>query len=149
MSPSNSSADGDSNIQVKKGDHISGIPRQTLKVRLGYELTPAWSVGSNIVMAAGQYARGDENNEDANGKVPGYTVVHLDTHYQLNDNWRLFAKVNNVFDSKYSTFGLLGENLYNGLDEQFRSPAAPRAAWVGVTYEFGRPKGSATHSDLD
>jgi outer membrane receptor protein involved in Fe transport len=149
LSVSNSSADADGNIQVKKGDHITTIPRQTLKVRLGYEITPAWSVGSNIVMAGSQYARGDENNQDVNGKVPGYTVVHLDTHYQLNDNWKLFAKVNNVFDAKYATYGLLAENLFNGQDEQFRSPAAPRAAWVGVTYEFGRNKNAAAKPDLD
>jgi len=130
-------------ICVHKGDRIPGIPRHTLKVRLGYEITPAWTVGSNIVMAAGQYARGDENNQDVNGKVPGYAVVHLDTHYSVNDNWKLFAKINNVFDNEYATFGVLGNNIFNGLDEQFRSPAAPRAAWVGVTYEFGKPKGSA------
>jgi len=142
-------------ICVHKGDKIPGIPRHTLKIRLGYELTPAWTVGTNIVTASGQYARGDENNQDVSGKVPGYTVVHLDTHYAINDNWKLFAKVNNVFDNDYATFGVLGSNAFAGgsfdataaatswTDEQFRSPAAPRAAWVGVTYEFGRPKGAA------
>lgn len=150
LSPSNSTADVDGKIQVSKGDRIPGIARQTLKVRLGYDITPAWSVGSNILMAASQYARGDENNQDENGKIPGYAVVHLDTHYRLDENWKLFAKVNNIFDTKYSTFGLLANNLYTGNDEQFRSPAAPRAAWVGVTYEFGRAGKKATgQPDLD
>lgn len=153
-SPSNSVAiaNGVSTIQVTKGDRIPGVPRHTLKLRLGYEVTPSWTVGSNIVMAAGQYARGDENNQDVNGKVPGYTVVHLDTHYSVNENWKLFAKVNNVFDSKYSTFGVLGDNIFSTAvnpAEQFRSPSAPRAGWVGVTYEFGKPKGSAAKPDLD
>ncbi|GBG15946.1 TonB-dependent receptor [Novimethylophilus kurashikiensis] len=142
-SPSNSTADGAGKIPVTKGDKIPGIPRQTLKLRVGYEVTSNWSVGSNVVMAAGQYARGDENNKDINGKVPGYTVVNLDTHYAINDSWKVFAKINNVFDRDYETFGVLGTNIFNGQDEQFRSPAAPRAGWVGVTYEFGRPKGSA------
>lgn len=149
-SPSNSSADGSGNINVSKGDRIPGIARQTLKMRLGYDITPAWSVGSNIVVAAGQYARGDENNQDVNGKVPGYAVVNLDTHYSVNDNWKLFAKVNNLFDKKYATFGVLGANIFNGdAAEQFRSPAAPLAGWVGVTYEFGKPKGSASKPDND
>ncbi|MGZ8258214.1 MAG: TonB-dependent receptor family protein [Methylotenera sp.] len=149
-SPANSGADPiTGQIQVAKGNKIPGIARQTFKVRAAFDVTPVWNIGSNIVMAAGQYARGDENNQDANGKVPGYTVVHLDTHYRVNDNWKLFAKVNNVFDNKYATFGVLGNNIFNAqAAEQFRSPAAPRAAWVGVTYEFGRAK-TASAVDTD
>lgn len=140
----NSSANGAGEIQVNKGDRIPGIARQTLKFRVAYDVTPDWNIGTNIVFASGQYARGDENNQDVNGKVPGYGVMHLDTHYSINKNWKMFAKVNNVFDTKYATFGVLGENIFNGdAPEQFRSPAAPRAAWVGLTYEFGRSKTAA------
>jgi outer membrane receptor protein involved in Fe transport len=143
-SPANSSADGVGQIQVTKGDRIPGIARHTLKLRAAYDVTPSWNVGTNVVLAASQYARGDENNQDVNGKVPGYAVVHLDTHYSINDNWKLFAKVNNVFDTEYATFGVLGNNIFNFLaTEQFRSPAAPRAGWVGVTYEFGGKKSAA------
>ncbi len=148
-SPANSSADGAGQIQVTKGDRIPGIARQTLKLRAAYDVTPAWNVGTNIVMSAGQYARGDENNQDVNGRVPGYAVFNLDTHYSINQNWKLFGKINNVFDNQYATFGVLGNNIFNGLAaEQFRSPAAPRAAWVGVTYEFGTKK-SASAVDAD
>ncbi len=148
-SPANSSADGTGQIQVSKGNRLPGIARQTLKLRAAYDLTPSWNVGTNVVMASGQYARGDENNQDVNGKVPGYAVMNLDTHYSINNNWKLFAKVNNVFDNDYATFGVLGNNIFNGLAaEQFRSPAAPRAAWVGVTYEFGTKK-SASALDAD
>ncbi|OIR12409.1 vitamin B12 transporter BtuB [mine drainage metagenome] len=142
-SAANSSKDGSNQIQVTKGNRIPGIARQTLKLRAAYDVTPAWNVGTNVVIAAGQYARGDENNQDVNGKVPGYAVMHLDTHYTLSDSWKLFAKVNNVFDTQYATFGVLGNNIFNSLDEQFRSPAAPRAGWVGLTYEFGRAKKSS------
>ncbi|OIQ81756.1 vitamin B12 transporter BtuB [mine drainage metagenome] len=164
-SSANSSADpATGNIQVNKGNTIPGVPQQTFKLRLDYQITPAWTVGSNIVSASGQYPRGDENNQDVNGKVPGYTVVHLDTHYDVNDNWKLFAIVNNIFDKNYSTFGILGQNEFTGPgnsfvtssaswnNEQFRSPAAPRAAWVGVTYVFDKPRGgaaSAARTDLD
>ena len=161
-SQSNSSQDAHGNIQVNKGNFIPGVPRHTLKVRLGYQITPDWTVGSNIVTASSQYARGDENNQDANGKIPGYTVVNFDTHYSVNSNWKLFAKINNVFDKNYATFGLLGVNEFTGpgnsyttntaswnANDQFRTPAAPRAAWVGVTYEFDKPKGGAAKSDND
>ena len=153
-SPSNSSA-VNGEIQVTKGDRIPGIARQTLKIRAAYDVTPSWNVGTNIVVAAGQYARGDEYNQDVNGKVPGYAVLHLDTHYSINNNWKLFAKINNVFDTQYATFGVLGGNIFsldganNPINEQFRSPAAPRAGWVGVTYEFGRSKTASAAVDAD
>ena len=51
-------------IQVSKGNKIPGIPEHTLKLRLTYEITSQWKVGSNIISASNQYARGDENNQD-------------------------------------------------------------------------------------
>ena len=147
-SAANSSKNALDQIQVSKGNHLPGIARHTLKLRAAYDITPSWNFGSSIVMASGQFARGDENNQDVNGKVPGYAVVNLDTHYTINNNWKLFGKVNNTFDHDYATFGILGVNIFNGQDEQFRSPAAPRAAWVGVTYEFDTKK-SVSAVDTD
>ncbi len=148
-SSSNSTADTNGIIQVNKGDKIPGVPQNTIKLRLGYEITQAWYVGSNIVATSSQYARGDENNQDFHGKIPGYTVVNLDTHYVLSRNWKLFANINNVFNQNYSTFGLLGTNEFTGpgdlfssdpatwnTNDQFRTPAAPRAGWAGINYEF-------------
>ena len=154
-SPSNSLADdgtgsiGKGNIQVNKGNRIPGISKQTLKLRASYEVTSAWNIGANVILASSQYAHGDENNRDSNGMVPGYAVMNLDTHYVINPTWRVFAKVNNVFDNQYATFGQLGQNIYTGNDEQFRTPSAPRAAWVGITYEFGRAKTAAASVDND
>jgi outer membrane receptor protein involved in Fe transport len=143
-SQANTSQDINGVIHVNKGNRIPGIARQTLKLRSTYEVTPEWNVGGNLLVAAGQYAHGDENNQDANGKVPGYAVMNLDTSYKLNANWILFAKVNNLFDKEYVTYGQLGQNIYTGQDEQFRTPAAPRAGWVGVTYQFGQAKQTAS-----
>jgi len=148
-SNSNSTAGANGNIQVEKGDTIPGVPHHTIKLRLGYDVTAVWSVGSNIVATSNQYPRGDENNQDANGKIPGYILVNLDTHYTVNSNWKVFARVINVFDRNYATFGLLGSNEFTGpgnsfsptpaawnSNDRFRTPAAPRAGWVGITYEF-------------
>jgi outer membrane receptor protein involved in Fe transport len=147
-SGSNSSMDAGL-IHVNKGNRLPGIARQTLKVRSSYEITPEWSFGGNLLVAAGQYAHGDENNQDVNGKVPGYAVLNLDTSLKLNQNWILFAKVNNVFDKEYATYGQLGQNIYTGIDEQFRTPSAPRAGWVGITYQFGGKGSQALSPDKD
>lgn len=134
------SSNTDGLIHVSKGNKIPAIARQTFKLRSSYEITPQWNMGGTLVATAGQYAHGDENNQDANGKVPGYAVLHLDTNYNLTSHWTFFAKVNNVFDKEYSTYGQLGQNMYTGQDEQFRTPSAPRAGWLGVTYNFGGSK---------
>ena len=153
-SAANSTTDPVTNkIQVTKGDKITGIPRHTLKLRADYDLTSSWNMGANLVMASGQYARGDENNQDVNGKVPGYGVINLDTHYSVSSSWKVFAKVNNLFDKKYATFGVLGGNIFNvdgvgtPISEQFRSPAAPLAGWVGLTYEFGVTKNAVADAN--
>jgi len=125
---------------VNKGNKIPGIARQTFKLRTSYDMSPTWKIGGNLVAATGQYAHGAENNQTLDSvspKIPGYTILNLDTNYNLTSNWSLFAKVNNVFDKDYSTFGQLEQNIYTGLNEQFRTPSAPRAGWVGVTYNFG------------
>ena len=50
---------------------------------------------------------------------------------------------------------MLGENwikngVFSGGDEPSKMimPGAPRAGWIGLRYEFGKPKGSAA-VDLD
>jgi outer membrane receptor protein involved in Fe transport len=155
-SPNNSSAAPIScptcaDIRVNPGDHIPGIPRHLLKTRVQYDFDPRFSVGANLYAASSQFARGDENNRDVNGPVPGYALVNLDASYRPAKHWEVFARVDNLFDRSYQTFGLLGENFFNGpgntfdagavTAEQFRTPGAPRAMWVGVRYTFGAPSG--------
>lgn len=145
--PDNSSNDGGI-IHVAKGNKIPGIADQTLKLRASYEVLPIWKVGTNVLLVSPQYAHGDENNQDIHGKVPGYGVVNLDTQLKINQNWTAFALVNNLFDKTYQTYGMLGLNIYNNTSEQFRTPASARAAWVGITYNFGGSnKGSVLDKD--
>ncbi len=148
-SPVNSSADpGTGDIQVSPGNKVPGIPEHSMKVRMEYNFTEAVSVGTNVLYFSSQYARGDENNQDVNGKLPGYTLVNLDGRYRLNKQLMFFGRITNLFDKEYETLGVLGENFFNGpgrtfdagnvTDEQFRSVGAPRGIWIGVKYDFGK-----------
>ena len=58
---------------------------------------------------------GNENNNfDGEGaKVSGYAIMNIDTRYQFNNGWQLFARMNNVFDREYSSAGLLGEHRFD------------------------------------
>ena len=153
-SPSNSTAAALScptctDIQVQPGNRIPGIPRQILKLRAELATGAGAAFGANLLAQSSQTARGDENNRDIHGPVPGFAVVNLDARYAFAPGWEVFAKVNNLFDRRYATFATLGQNVFTGpgnsfdssgaswRNEQFRSVGAPRGVWVGVNCRFG------------
>jgi outer membrane receptor protein involved in Fe transport len=161
VSESNSSASDRGEINIAKGDKIPLIPEHQLKLRGQYNFTPQWTVGANLIAFSDQYVRGNENNahqtgsiqEDVSfdkGKIPGYSIVNLDTNFNAGNGWKLFAKVNNIFDKQYYTSGMLGSTHFiDGASREwsvenfgatFVSPGAPRAGWIGVRYEFGGEK---------
>jgi iron complex outermembrane receptor protein len=156
QSPNNSTADAAGDIQVQPGDHIPGIPRNNFKLRADWQATPKLSIGGTMVYSSGQYAQGDNNNQDQNGPIPGYTIFNLDARYYITDQLQVFGRINNLFDRKYQTAGTLGQNFFTGPNfsynlagaqsSMFSSPGAPFGFWIGVRYDFGRP-GKAAHSD--
>ena len=162
---SNSSNDNGT-IQVTKGKYLAGIPKHQFKLRAQYEVIPAWTVGANLVTFSSRYMHGNENNghhansaacapEDdggqgdeipcGKGKTAGYTVVNLDTQYNVGSGWKVFAKAINVFDKDYETTGRLGTSHFGSTGiwdndttgTRLVAPGAPRAGWIGVRYEFG------------
>lgn len=163
VNSSSHDVDGKSVITVNPGDNIPGIPKHQLKFRGEYRVIPAWTVGASAVLFSDQYARGNENNQHqagtygahtfiGSGKIGGYGVLNIDTRYTLaNTGWQVFAKVNNVFDRDYYTSAMLGTSGFgadgvfsgDGSNQAFLSPGAPRAGWVGLRFDFGKPKKSA------
>jgi outer membrane receptor protein involved in Fe transport len=145
-SPNNSSADENGDIVVAAGSRIPSIPRNSLHLRLDAEVLPGWQLGGNLVLSGPSYARGDENNQDVNGQVPGYAVVNLDTIWHLSQRVSFFGRINNLFDRHYSNFGILGQNVFanaahtfdpeNPRSEQFLGQGAPFGAWAGVRLEW-------------
>jgi outer membrane receptor protein involved in Fe transport len=147
-------------INIRKGDKMPGIPESTLKLFADYDVNDKFNLGLSTYTVTSQYKRGDENNQDSRGKLAGYTTANIYGSYKLHSEWTLFAKVNNLFDKQYGTSGILGANFYdsNGTpnvparaqlttSETFVSPGAPRAAWIGIRYEFGGKKSSSADKD--
>jgi outer membrane receptor protein involved in Fe transport len=175
LSPANSVvSDADRTISVKKGDYLPSIPKHQLKLRAQYQVTPDWSVGTNVIGYTEQYVWGNENNSHqsnavqndtlernacgeastsggngrgpacGSGKIQGYTVVNLDTQYNIGQGWSAFAKAINIFDQNYNVSGRLAETMFDstgayGSETNVRGllPGAPRAGWIGFRYEFG------------
>jgi outer membrane receptor protein involved in Fe transport len=145
-SPANSSADANGNIVVQPGNRIPGIPQRTLKLRLTHDVDAQWNIGLSALLTSAIYARGDENNQDANGMISGYGIVNLDTRYRLNNRVEFFGRINNLFDRRYASFGTLGRNVFTGpgqsfdglnpVSEQFVGYGAPLGAWLGLRYRW-------------
>jgi iron complex outermembrane recepter protein len=135
-------------IRVEPGNRIPGIPLHVAKLDLQYAPSARWSAGVNVIGQSSIFARGDENNRDVHGPVPGFAVVNLNGQVKLTKRLEFFAKVDNLFDRLYSTYGILSANAFhlpghafdpNPADwtaEQFRSIGAARGAWVGVAYHL-------------
>jgi outer membrane receptor protein involved in Fe transport len=128
----------DGGILVEEGDRIPGIPRHLIKAGADYTIAPAFTLGGEVIYNSNQYLRGDESNQL--DPIDGYSVVNLRGRYQINKHFSLFAKIDNLFDEEYETFGVLGEpdevlgDDYE--DPRFLGPGAPRSGWVGIEASF-------------
>lgn len=139
-SPHHPDADANGEIQVSPGARIPGIPRHQLKMGGDYTLPVGIKVGLEMLYNSDQVLRGDESNQL--DTVAGYAVVNLRGSYRFNAHLEAFARVTNVFDEDYETFGLLGEDptavLPNLRDPtaQYLGAGAPRGGWIGVRLGF-------------
>ena len=129
---------GDRVIKVSPGDRIPGLPEHSLKMGADYLLFERLDVGFDVIYNSNQVLRGDESNQL--DPVDGYAVVNLRANYKFNENIALFARVTNLFDADYESFGLLGEEpnevpvvAFEDFESpRFLGPGAPRAGFVGI-----------------
>jgi len=138
-SPNNPFADGNDEIQVRSGDRIPGIPDHTLKLGAVFEVTPKLSIGGDMIFNTGVYLRGDEAN--LLDTTDNYAIVNLIGNYKFNKTFSVFARINNLFDTDYETFGLLGEpdeipGFENFSDNRFLGPGAPISGFVGIRIQM-------------
>jgi|SRR5215467_588157 len=97
------------------------------------------SEDAELLFNGNQYLRGDEAN--LLQPLNAYAVVGLRGEYRLSSHFTMFARIENLFDTGYETFGLLGQpngapGLRNDENPRFVSPGGPRAGWVGVRVDL-------------
>ncbi|HTT08588.1 MAG TPA: TonB-dependent receptor [Gammaproteobacteria bacterium] len=120
-------------IQVKRGDRIPGIPEHSLKLGGDYSFTPQLTLGADLIYNSNQFLRGDEAN--LLSPIDGYAIVNLRGQYEFNKHLTVFADIENLFDTDYENFGILGDPtpvFPSFTNPRFLSPGAPRGGWVGI-----------------
>jgi len=129
------------NRQVTAGDTVPGQPQHQLKLHIDWQVNQALNIGSELLYSSDSYYRGDEANE--NKKIPSYALVNLYLSYQVNKQLTLSAKVDNLFDNEFETFGTYGEadevlaDFYPDVESPyFVGPSSPRSFSVNVNYNF-------------
>jgi len=76
-------------------------------------------------------------------------LLGLRASYRPGDSWELFARIANVFDRRYETFGAVAPDLFphgrpiapndgegGAGHARFVAPGAPRAIVAGLRYTF-------------
>jgi outer membrane receptor protein involved in Fe transport len=130
-------------IQVLPGDVIPAIPRHRIKAGIDYNVTDRWKFGGDMLYFSSQYFVGDASNQAP--QLPSYTVFNLRSSYQIDKNFQIYARLDNVFDNRYATYGTFFDvnaipNFANGgaafTDPRSLSPARPRALYVGLRATF-------------
>jgi outer membrane receptor protein involved in Fe transport len=136
-------ADANGNVQIVPGNQIPAIPRHRIKASFDYSVTDAFKIGGNALFVSSQYFVGDESNQAP--KLPGYAVFNLHASYQIDKTFQIYARVDNVFDNRYATYGRFFDttalpNFANGganfSDPRSVSPARPRAFYTGLRATF-------------
>ena len=110
-----------------------------IKAGFDYAVTDAFKFGGDALFIGSQYFVGDESNQSQ--KLPGYAVFNLHASYQIDKNFQIYARADNIFDNRYATYGTFFDtaavpNFANGgapfTDPRSLSPARPRAFYAGM-----------------
>ncbi len=130
-------------VQVRPGDEIPMTPHHRFKFSGDFDLTPEFSVGVDVNVVGAQYYATDAANQEA--KLPAYGWADLDASYKVTNNLQLYAKVENLFDNRYFTYGTFFDttqvpNYGAGgaafTDPRSLTPARPRAIYAGMRATF-------------
>lgn len=109
------------------GSQIPLVPENKANLYAQYRPAFGWLGRLDVEYVDEQYLGSDYDNSSR--PLDDYTVANLVIHRDLGD-WRLSARVNNLFDEEYSETGatsFAGDGF---------NPAPERNFWLGVSYQL-------------
>ncbi len=144
---------GERNITVRPGTRIAGLPKHTVRIGADWRAQPKLVVGGTVLATSSLVSQGNEDGligdgEKVNASVKGYALMNLHANYEASKGLDYFVRLNNVFDTRFETYGLMALNMFDQYGNQASSPAtpptvsrfvapgAPRNFMVGVRYRF-------------
>jgi len=141
------------NNDIEKGDTIPGMPKHTFKSGINQNLFSNFNIGINMLYSSGVYLRGDESNQLK--QTNPYMVFNARSSWKPSKSIELFARIDNLLNSKYETMGVLGEasssevnvpiselgdtgsgTAIGPLDPRFLSPGAPLGIFFGASIKW-------------
>jgi iron complex outermembrane receptor protein len=124
----------DGALAVPVGARLPSVPRHLANASVTGTLRDRLSLTASLVVNGAQRLRGDEAN--LLPPVAGYAVVDLRATGRVWRGLSLFARVRNLLDARYASFGTLGDPSPvlgpDVRDPRFEGPGAPRGIWLGV-----------------
>jgi outer membrane receptor protein involved in Fe transport len=141
---------GDRELVITPGMRLPGIPLHTIKLNMDWQATEKISLGAGLQYSSSLRTQGNEdglvaNGEAADASIKAHTLLNVKANYQLQKGLSVFGKINNVLDTRYETYGMIGMNNFeidggtsatNQTVAKFVAPGAPRSYLVGLRYQF-------------
>lgn len=111
------------------GNRVPLVPKDRIGVNLGWQVTAATRATLYVQYVGSQRYDNDQANRFRS--MPSYTITDFKISHQIN-NWRLAAGVNNLFDEKYYSYGIV-----NGSNTSFNAyPEDRRNFYASAEYRF-------------
>jgi iron complex outermembrane receptor protein len=111
------------------GNTVPMVPKHRMGINLGWQILESTRLGMNVQYVGPQRYDNDQANQFKD--MPDYTVVDLNVTHDIGA-WRLSAGVNNLFDEKYYSYGIV-----NSANTSFNAyPEDRRAVFASAEYRF-------------
>ena len=137
----NPGGDGNGNLTISPGDRLPGVPQDQVKLGVTVRPTDKLSIGATAIGQSGSFLFGDEAN--VTPQLPGFFVLNLNASYQVTAHIQVFARVDNLADPRYYTFGTFSPttSVYlaqapNATNPRSYSLAAPVGEFGGIRVSF-------------
>ena len=145
---------GTRTVDVTPGMRLPGLPRHALKLDLDWRAGAALKVGAAMTALSPLVAQGNEDGlltddgERADLRIRGRALLSLHATWEAAA-WAWYARVNNVTDRRYESFGAVAADLFAGgrllqpheraggaEQARFVAPGAPRSLTAGLRLRF-------------
>lgn len=109
-----------------EGKYISYVPRHKVSLNADYAITPHWTLGGEYQYSSSVYL----DNANKNGKDGARAVVNLQTSYEFNPHFSIYAGIKNLLNHKYY------ESVSVSSGKKYYSPAPEINYYAGFRYQF-------------